>query len=78
VILSTLTDGVILVVRSGKSTRDVVCQSRSMLENVGARILGVVLNGVNITYKSYGGFAYYNYSENGKVSKEEGVSDLLL
>lgn len=77
VILSTLVDGVILVVHGGRSTRDAVCQSRTLLANVGANIFGVVLNKVNLNYQSRGDFAYYPYSENNKERDEEGVSDIL-
>lgn len=78
VILSTLVDGVILVVHGGKSTRDVVCQSRTMLTTVGAKIFGVVLNKVDLRHQSRSDFAYYPYSENNKERDEEGVSDILL
>ena len=79
VILSTLVDGVILVVHGGKSTRDAVCQSRTMLTNVGAKIFGVVLNKVNLSHQSRGDFAYYPYyCESKKERDEEGVSDILL
>jgi polysaccharide biosynthesis transport protein len=47
VILSTLVDGVILVVRMGKSNRDAVRRSRQELFHVGGNILGVVLNSVD-------------------------------
>jgi Mrp family chromosome partitioning ATPase len=42
-----MVDGVILVVHSGKSSRQVVRRARQLLQDVGARIFGVVLNNVN-------------------------------
>jgi succinoglycan biosynthesis transport protein ExoP len=60
-VLSTLVDGVILVVHGGKSTRGVVRQSREMLTNIGAKLSGVVLNNVNLRYQSYSDFAYHSY-----------------
>ncbi|MBM4319010.1 MAG: CpsD/CapB family tyrosine-protein kinase, partial [Deltaproteobacteria bacterium] len=58
-ILSQLTDGVILVVRSGVSTRDVVFRSVQALRDVNAHVLGAVLNGVDLTKPYYG--RYYHY-----------------
>jgi Mrp family chromosome partitioning ATPase len=43
-----MVDGVILVVNSGKSSRQVVRRSRQLLMDIGAKILGVVLNNVNL------------------------------
>lgn len=48
VIISAITDGVVLVVRGNKIARDVVQHSQKVLNNAGARILGVVLNNVHV------------------------------
>jgi capsular exopolysaccharide synthesis family protein len=53
VILSTLVDGVIMVVHGGKSTRDVVRRARQELSNVGAHVFGVVLNKVDARNTGY-------------------------
>ncbi|HKX27848.1 MAG TPA: polysaccharide biosynthesis tyrosine autokinase [Blastocatellia bacterium] len=47
-LLSTIVDGVILVVHGFQSKRDVVRRVRHDLSSVGARIIGVVLNNVNL------------------------------
>lgn len=47
VILSTLVDGVLLVVRDSKTPREIASYARYELTNVGANILGVVLNDSN-------------------------------
>src|SRR5262249_49441276 len=78
VILSTIVDAVILVVHSGKTTRDVIRQSREMLNNVGAKIFGVVLNNIDMRYHPYsdlGPYAYYSGHEWNSV--EDKVSDIL-
>lgn len=62
VILSTLADGVVLVVQGGKSTRDVVRRARHELSTVGARVLGVVLNNVNLRRHGYSDYYYYRYN----------------
>jgi capsular exopolysaccharide synthesis family protein len=59
VILSTLVDGVMLVVHGGKSSRGVARRARQQLTDVGARIYGVVLNNVNTKSHEYS--YYYNH-----------------
>jgi capsular exopolysaccharide synthesis family protein len=61
VILSTMVDGVILVVHGGKSTRDVVRRARHELSTVGAKIFGVVLNNVDLRRDGYDNYYYYRY-----------------
>jgi capsular exopolysaccharide synthesis family protein len=54
--LSTLVDGVILVVNSGDSSRDGARRSYQLLQDVGANVCGVVLNnaeGVKLDYERY-------------------------
>lgn len=43
-VLSNLTDGVVLVVSSGKTQTDSAKKAKELLENANAKILGVVLN----------------------------------
>lgn len=65
VLISTIVDGVLLVVHGGKSSRHVVKRSRQLLQDVGAKIFGVVLNNVNLQshdyyyYQRYYGSSYY-------------------
>lgn len=58
VILSTMVDGVILVVRGGFSSRGIVLRSRQILGEVGAKIYGVVLNDADM--KSSDSYYYYS------------------
>ena len=71
VILSTMVDGVILVVHGGKSTRQIVRRARQELTTVGAKIFGVVLNKVDLRREGYDDY-YYNryYSSYGSDEKE--------
>lgn len=57
VLIASMVDGVILVVHAGKSSRQVVRRSRQLLQDVGAKILGVVLNNVNL--RSQDNYYYY-------------------
>ncbi len=57
VLIASLVDGVILVVHAGRSSRQVVRRSRQLLQDVGAKIFGVVLNNVNL--RSQDNYYYY-------------------
>ncbi len=57
VLVASMVDGVILVVNSGKSSRQVVRRSRQLLMDIGAKIFGVVLNNVNL--RSQDNYYYY-------------------
>ena len=66
-ILATLVDGVVLVAMAGKSSLHLVRRFKHRLNTLGARIYGVVLNGVKSSSVEYGyyGYAYaYNYYAN--------------
>ena len=57
VILSSLTDGVLLVVRSGETPKEAFTRTRDLLVGVKSRLLGVVLNAVDSSAPDY----YYSY-----------------
>ena len=57
VLIASMVDGVILVVHAGKSSRQVVRRSKQLLQDVGAKIFGVVLNNVNL--RSQDNYYYY-------------------
>jgi len=59
-ILSTIVDGTILVAASGQVHIDEIKRAKSMLDNVNANILGVVLNKMDGTQ---GGYYYTYYDE---------------
>ena len=72
-VLSRNTDGVVLVVQSGATDREAVVRAKTLLGNVQANLLGLVLNNIRIesTYGSYHYRYYYHYydSEDGKKRK---------
>jgi polysaccharide biosynthesis transport protein len=57
VIVSSLTDGVLLVVRSGETPKEAFTRTRDLLDAVKSRMLGVVLNAVDSSAPDY----YYSY-----------------
>jgi succinoglycan biosynthesis transport protein ExoP len=75
VILSTMVDGVILVVRGGFSSRGIVLRSRQILTDVGAKIYGVVLNDADMKTTDpyyYHGAYYGKYYNKDYDNKDEG------
>ncbi len=64
--LGKLADGVILVVRAGVTERDFLEEVKRILENARLRVLGVVLNAVDLArhygYYRYRYYRYYRYS----------------
>jgi capsular exopolysaccharide synthesis family protein len=57
-IMATLVDGVVLVAMAGKSSIHLMRRFKHRLANLGARIYGVVLNGIKPSALEYG---YYGY-----------------
>jgi capsular exopolysaccharide synthesis family protein len=62
-ILSTMVDGVVLVVHGGRSSRAVVRRAKQQLLDVGAHIFGVVLNNVKVETQDYYYSGYYSSGE---------------
>jgi polysaccharide biosynthesis transport protein len=65
-ILATQVDGTILIVRAFKTSRDLVRRAKRTLNDVGARIVGSVLNAVELHRPEYGYYRYqYKYDSGG-------------
>jgi polysaccharide biosynthesis transport protein len=65
VVLSTLVDGTILVVRAFKTTKDLARHALRALLDVGANVAGTVLNAVNLNKGEYKYSHYYYYRRDG-------------
>jgi len=61
VILSTLADRVVLVIRSGQTTKQALRRARDLLLQVNAHVCGVLLNAVDLASPDY--YNYYEYQE---------------
>ena len=73
VILSALTDGVLLVVRSGQTPKEAFTRTRDLLSAVRCRLLGVVLNAVDSSAPDYYySYRYYPYAYGYGYGEEEG------
>lgn len=76
VILSALTDGVLLVVWSGETPKEAFTRSRDLLSAVKGRLLGVILNAVDSGAPDYYySYRYYPYSY-GYGEEEEAKSKI--
>jgi capsular exopolysaccharide synthesis family protein len=71
VLIASMVDGVILVVNAGVSSRQVVRKSRLLLNEIGAKVFGVVLNNVNLNTKD--NYYYYQsyYHKGGYAQTDE-------
>jgi succinoglycan biosynthesis transport protein ExoP len=64
VVLSRLIDGVVLVIETKKTKRDAAFEAKGVIENVGGRLLGAILNKARFSRMDhlYGGYSgYYHY-----------------
>jgi succinoglycan biosynthesis transport protein ExoP len=65
VVLSPRVDAIILVIRSGQTTKQALRRARDILMQVNAHVTGVLLNAVDLTSPDY----YYYYEYQGKYSQ---------
>jgi capsular exopolysaccharide synthesis family protein len=80
VILSSLSDGVILVAQGGVTTREALKRARKILHHVDGKLLGIVLNNVDVRSSDYsyyyGGRYYYYYYDSAEPAKEESSAEV--
>jgi len=68
-VLGTMVDGVILVIQGGVTPREAVRLTKRLLQEVHARIIGTLLNDVNIRssdYSYYSRYYYHGYGRDGR------------
>jgi polysaccharide biosynthesis transport protein len=65
VIMSTSADAVVLVIRSGQTTKPALRRARDILMQVNARVCGVLMNAVDLNSADY----YYHYEYQGKYGR---------
>ncbi len=58
-ILITQVEGAILVVRAGETPREMMQRAAMQVSDVGAKLIGVVLNGVDLRHNQY--YSSYSY-----------------
>jgi succinoglycan biosynthesis transport protein ExoP len=72
VVLSRISSGVMLIAQAGKTTRDEIQVAARQFRDVDARILGLIMNDMDMTKKRYGYYYYYSYGAYGDARTAEG------
>jgi len=73
VVMSTSADAVVLVIRSGHTTKPALRRARDILLQVNARVCGVLVNAVDLNSPDY----YYHYEYQGKYGQGYYQEDAL-
>lgn len=75
ILLSTMADSVVFVVQGGKGSREALRRAGRMLNDVGARITGVVLNNVKLTgHDRYYYYEHYNETDSANGNGSNGTN----
>lgn len=72
IIVSTYVDAVVLVARSNITSTQVLLKTKKMLQDVRAKIVGVLLNDISL-----GSYKYYTYDYYHSLESPDGTSGLL-
>jgi receptor protein-tyrosine kinase len=72
-VLATLADGVIMVIRHGKTTRDQVEEATNRIDRVAGKLYGVVVN--MVAKRAVGSYYYYYYEETAPVSSKPSAKE---
>lgn len=75
-ILTTQVDGTMLVVRAFKTPFDVVADAKRTLRAVGGRLVGAVLNAVDLDRSEYKGYYQYAYYKRGGYYRSSDKEDV--
>ena len=73
-LLSRQTDGVVLVARGGKTPRQAVRKAAALFSGLGARLLGVVVNDLDVASYGYGYGYDYRYGYGGYGGRQDSSS----
>lgn len=71
-VLAKYADGYVLVITSGKTERQAAIKAKDLLDKVNAKILGVVLNRIDVKSKKsgYGYGYYYSYYDSDDIKRK--------
>lgn len=77
ILLSVDMDSVVLVVRSGNTTKAALRRTRELLGQVNARVLGIVVNAVDVNSPDYYHYYYYGskYGGYGRYTEETAAKE---
>jgi capsular exopolysaccharide synthesis family protein len=73
-VISREVDAVVMVVRAGRTRRDVATRAKRILDDVGANVLGVIVNNMDDVLPYYYGHGYYRdaYPSDGTEAAADG------
>jgi capsular exopolysaccharide synthesis family protein len=74
-VLSRRVDATVMVIRAFRTTRDLARRAKRSLSDVGARIVGAVLNAVDLDRRDYGYQQYYYYHRDGYAGNQVKVHE---
>lgn len=69
-LLGTKTDGILLIIKSNHTDREIALRAINTLQNVNVRILGTVLNDIDLSHR-YSNYGYYKYYYHYYKSKKD-------
>jgi Mrp family chromosome partitioning ATPase len=72
-VMATQVDGVIVVLHGQKTTREAVRSALRQLSDIDARVIGGILNDVDLSARHYGYGSYYYYQGAGYYQTEPDV-----
>jgi succinoglycan biosynthesis transport protein ExoP len=75
-ILATLVEGVVLVIKGGETPRELARRAQAHASDVGARVIGVVLNNVDLRREEYSYYyQHYRYDSYDSAPQHTGAAD---
>jgi Mrp family chromosome partitioning ATPase len=60
-----MVSGVVIVIHAGKTTWQLAVQAKRRIQDVGGRILGIIVNDVDLDSPHYNSYTYYYYYRSG-------------
>jgi polysaccharide biosynthesis transport protein len=74
-VLATLVEGVVLVVKGGDTPRELARRAHAYVSDVGARVIGVVLNNVDWHREEYSYYQAYSYGTHDPGPQDTSAAD---
>jgi polysaccharide biosynthesis transport protein len=73
-ILATLVEGVVLVVKGGETPRELARRAQAYVADVGARVIGAVLNNIDLHRDEYSYYRSYSYDARDSAPQDQGAT----
>ena len=73
-ILATLVEGVVLVVKGGETPRELARRAQAYVADVGARVIGAVLNNIDLHREEYSYYRSYSYDARDSAPQDQSAT----